>query len=190
MLFRIIRGTGIKGLRGILPKRRLSAGSDFRLTRPLIELTHQEILGFLKDQKIGYRLDATNLDQTMLRNRIRWELMPLLRQYNPGVVRHLVQLGEDAQRNEEVIARIIKQRYSRLKSSIKISDFQKEHPVLQVAVLTEIIRNIKGNLKLITRTHYEAIRKLAKSGKGEVHLPGGIVVQIKQGILRLVKISS
>lgn len=186
VLFRIIRGTGIKGLRGILPMRKLSMDSSVYLVRPLTQLTHQEIVDFLKAQRVSFRLDRTNLDRKILRNRIRRELLPLLREYNPGVVRHLVHLGEAARQNEEIILQIIKERCPT--KALSISELRKEHPVLQVALFSKALENSGCDLKLITRTHYKSLVNLITSHrrKSEIHLPGGITAQIKKGLIRFI----
>jgi tRNA(Ile)-lysidine synthase len=187
VLFRIIRGTGIKGLRGILPKRKLAGDSPVYLARPLAQLTHQAIVDFLESQRVGFQLDKTNLDRKILRNRIRWELLPLLREYNPGVVRHLVQLGEAARQNEEVISQAVKRRPVK---ALSVSELRKEHPVLQVALFSKALKNSGCNLKLITRAHYKSLIRLAASHRpqGEIHLPGGISARVKSGLIRFVKI--
>jgi tRNA(Ile)-lysidine synthase TilS/MesJ len=72
---RILRGAGLYGLSGILPKRKLSG---FEIIRPLIEVKRREIEAYLKRKGIKPRLDTTNLEEIYFRNRIRNKLLPLL----------------------------------------------------------------------------------------------------------------
>jgi len=74
---RIFRGSSIKGLGGIPPKRG-------RIIRPLITLSRSEILEFLKENNISYRVDRTNLESRTDRNFIRNQLIPIIRKRFPN----------------------------------------------------------------------------------------------------------
>ncbi len=90
VLLHLLRGTGIKGLRGIMPQ-------NGAVIRPLLRVSKDELLGYLDLQKIRYCHDQTNDDQYYLRNRIRIKLIPLLQQeFNPRVVDKLNQLASIA----------------------------------------------------------------------------------------------
>ncbi len=97
LLMRLLRGAGPAGLSGIPPVR---IEEDIRIVRPLIECRHGAICAWLRDQGIPWREDRSNMDVQFLRNRIRNELLPRLRQdYNPKVTEALLRLA-DAQRCE------------------------------------------------------------------------------------------
>ncbi len=79
VLMRLLRGSGMTGLGAIRPKNGL-------IIRPLIGISKDDILRFLHEEGIGFRIDKTNRDTGILRNRIRHELIPLLeKKYQPGV---------------------------------------------------------------------------------------------------------
>lgn len=83
VLMRLLRGTSPAGLCGIPP---IGENGGIRVIRPLIECARHEILAALEERNIPYRLDKTNEETCYVRNRIRHELLPLLRsQYNPGI---------------------------------------------------------------------------------------------------------
>jgi tRNA(Ile)-lysidine synthase len=87
IMMRIIKGTGWSGLSGIREKR----GS---FIRPLLIFTKEEITSYVKDRKIKYVEDQSNRDKSFLRNRVRHDLIPLLkRRFDPQIEKHLVQLG-------------------------------------------------------------------------------------------------
>jgi tRNA(Ile)-lysidine synthase len=95
VLFRLLRGTGLKGLSGIAARRVLIPGIE--LVRPLLGVTRMEILQFLRNENQSYCHDVSNLDRKYTRNRIRHELIPeLAREYNPRVVSALGRLAEQA----------------------------------------------------------------------------------------------
>ena len=75
LLINLIRGTGINGLTGIGMRNGI-------ILRPLLEVTRQEIEEFLKKQGVSYVTDSTNLVDDVTRNRIRLNIMPLIREIN------------------------------------------------------------------------------------------------------------
>lgn len=87
VLLHLIQGTGALGLQGILPVRG-------RIIRPLLDLSKTEITDYLAQNGLPYRIDYSNYDNNYLRNRIRWELLPLLEdRFNPGMVDVLCRLA-------------------------------------------------------------------------------------------------
>lgn len=79
VLLHLLRGSGLKGLRGILPVN----GS---LIRPLLQVNKGQLLAYMQERDINYCLDPSNDDPSYLRNRIRHGLIPYLQQeYNPRI---------------------------------------------------------------------------------------------------------
>jgi tRNA(Ile)-lysidine synthase len=106
VLHRLLRGTGLRGLRGIAVHRQLEPG--LTLIRPLLPATRADIIAYLHELGQPYREDASNRDLRFTRNRIRHELLPhLAEHYNSAIVRVLTNLAEqadDAYRIEESAA--------------------------------------------------------------------------------------
>lgn len=179
VLFRIIRGTGLKGLRGIVIKRPLFDGSKFQLIRPLIIAPRRDIISYLNAKKIAYRIDHTNRDKKILRNRIRHELLPLLDKYNPAIRSHLVNLAETAAGHYEYLTQAVK-KYRLDKNAIPLKRLKKEHPVMQVEMIKALAEKIPGAAKAMTYKHYLAILKMIGSPNpsGRVDLPVGIAALI------------
>jgi len=97
ILHRILRGTGIRGLAGIPAVRQLP-GENLRFIRPLLSIPRAAIEEYAAQNQIPYRQDRTNLSRAYTRNRIRLDLLPLLKeQYNPQVVDALLHLGRIAE---------------------------------------------------------------------------------------------
>jgi tRNA(Ile)-lysidine synthase len=96
VLHRILRGTGLQGLRGIAPRRPLEG--DINLVRPLLTTTRAEVLAYLAGRQQPYREDATNQDLERTRNRLRHDLLPRLAQdYNPAIISVLGRLAAHAE---------------------------------------------------------------------------------------------
>ncbi|HWG43608.1 MAG TPA: tRNA lysidine(34) synthetase TilS [Gemmataceae bacterium] len=95
VLHRLLRGTGLRGLRGIAARRELEPG--LTLIRPLLTATRTEIVAYLQELAQPYRQDSTNRELAYTRNRIRHELLPhLAASYNPAIVGVLARLAEQA----------------------------------------------------------------------------------------------
>jgi tRNA(Ile)-lysidine synthase len=73
----IVRGTGISGLHGILPKQG-------NIIRPMLFTNKEQILKYVKKQKLKYREDSSNASDKYVRNKIRHQIIPLLKELNPG----------------------------------------------------------------------------------------------------------
>jgi len=109
ILMHIVRGTGIDGLCGLAPccplpdVRQCLPGEavqgDLRVVRPLLEVSRREAVDYCEGHRLGPRIDSSNLSPEFLRNRLRLNLLPLLRQYNPAIDQALLRLaglaGED-----------------------------------------------------------------------------------------------
>jgi len=79
----MLRGTGVDGLKGMPPVRRL-APSGLCLARPFLDVGRDDVMDFLNSRRLVFRTDRTNRDPDFLRNWIRWELFPLLRKKGSG----------------------------------------------------------------------------------------------------------
>lgn len=83
VLINLLRGTGIKGLTGIAPK-------NGDIIRPLLCVNRKEILDFLAKRKQDYVTDSTNLIDDVVRNKIRLNVIPMLREINPAVCQNII----------------------------------------------------------------------------------------------------
>ena len=96
VLHNILRGTGLRGLRGIPERRRLS--DSVELIRPMLTIRDETIMEYVQQRNIPFASDATNNDSRFTRNRIRHELLPhLAAEFNPGVQDSIVRLAEQTQ---------------------------------------------------------------------------------------------
>jgi tRNA(Ile)-lysidine synthase len=88
VLLHLLRGAGLAGLCGM----QVRAGD---ILRPLLTTSREELLAYLKEEGLVYRTDESNLEPGCMRNRIRLELLPLLRrEYNPAVADSLCRMAE------------------------------------------------------------------------------------------------
>jgi tRNA(Ile)-lysidine synthase len=105
VLHRMIRGTGLQGLRGIAQTKGPAAAIvGPRIVRPLLTVTRAEVLEYLESLGQPYRTDSSNADPRFTRNRIRAKLLPLLRTFNPEVAAMLARLAEQAEEAFDILA--------------------------------------------------------------------------------------
>lgn len=99
VLMRVVRGTGLRGLRGIQP--RIECGSG-EVVRPLLTLRRHELEQYLGTLGQSWRPDSSNADTKFTRNRVRQRLLPLIEsEFNPSVVENLSELAEIARGEED-----------------------------------------------------------------------------------------
>lgn len=105
VLMRLLRGTGVGGLSGMLPITYtfVPKNPTLSLHRPFLFSTRAEIEAYCAAVGILPRQDETNNDTDFLRNRIRLEVIPYLQQINPQISRVLGRLGESAAQDEYLI---------------------------------------------------------------------------------------
>jgi len=182
VLMRLFRGSGPKGLSGIYPCR------EDRIIRPLLFIEREAIETYLADKGEAYRLDESNQDPSFLRNRVRNELLPLLRKsYSPDIVPHISRMASLVREEDALLEELTRDMAKGICS-------QKEgHLALDAAPLSclplafqrRLVRNflvhIKKNLKDVSYDDVEAILGLAE-GK-EFHLSADLVVKKERGLL-------
>jgi len=143
VLLRLIRGSGLQGLKGILPIR------GGKVIRPLLEVGRGGIESFAIEKKISSLVDSSNLKKDYLRNRIRLALIPLIeREYQPNfkeaVLRTSIILREEndylEKGAEEAYQKIIQEERDSL--SFKFSEYQSLHQAIQWRVIKKILERI------------------------------------------------
>lgn len=187
VLMRLLRGSGPRGLSGIPPVRG-------PYIRPLIEVTRPEIEEFLRDQGMEYIQDPSNLKPIYLRNRVRLELLPGLRAYNPNLPQALTRLA-DILRQED---RYLEEHCHGLLSDLLLERSEgrlvldrgrlMELPLaLQRRVLRAGILQMKGDLRSISQGPLEEILEglAGKEAGKRYRLPGLWVEKGQKGLLLL-----
>ncbi len=96
ILMRIVRGSGVRGIRGMLPVSEVPGSEAQRLIRPLLETPKSDAVSICAEFGITPLEDASNADERFTRNRVRREVLPSLEGLNPSVRAALIGLGESA----------------------------------------------------------------------------------------------
>jgi len=180
VLMRLLRGTGTRGLGGIYPVL------EGKVVRPFLSLTRSEVMRETDARGLLYRVDSSNLDTRLRRNKVRAELLPLLtKEYNPGIVTLLNQLADRARDDESCLERLARERAHpwRVRDGreerIPIRALLEFPPALARRVLRQMLHTVRGSLHGIAHEHIESLRQFAReaqSGKVQ-NLPGGALAR-------------
>jgi len=195
VLMRILRGSGLSGLRSILPKRVINGKI---IIRPLLCVSRFEVERYLKKHALKYRLDKTNFQQNFFRNKIRLQLIPLLEKtYNPNIKEILAFLSQTSCLDYEYLEAQGRKALKKLsKSSIKSKtitlnqkNFKNLHPALQRIVMRLAIESVQGSMRRLTLNHILEIERLLNSSSpfGTVSLPQSVKVFKKHHFLLIQK---
>ncbi|MFH1360112.1 MAG: tRNA lysidine(34) synthetase TilS [Candidatus Omnitrophota bacterium] len=185
VLMRVLRGTGLSGLRGIITKRQIN---DCLFVRPLLNVKRKEVLAFLRKKKAKFCTDATNKNKNFFRNRVRLDLLPYLeKNFNPNVKKVLSHLSDVTLTDYDFIThhaalaleKIIKPGTQKEKIILSLEKFLSLHPALQRMVIRLAIERIKGNTRRLTLIHWREVEDLLtrRTVNAIVHLPQNISIQ-------------
>ena len=190
VIFRIIRGSGIKGLTGMEAKRD-------NIIRPLLCLKREEIEQYLEACEQGYRIDETNGTLEYSRNYIRKKIMPKFESVRQNAVEHINALsGEAADINDfmekkakELLDEASKEADIRyitkgLTKKYKADVLSEAEPILLKFAVRALITEAGVSIKDVTRSHVESLcEMILKPKSSEVSLPKGVTFVKESGIV-------
>lgn len=191
ILMRILRGTGLRGLSAMAASQILYG---IRVVRPLLGVSQKDIRSYLKKEKIFYREDRSNQDPAYFRNRIRRELLPLLRKhYSPQIGTFLQGLAQDAREYVDYLDRKaadFEKSFVRFKrNSVEVNRrawLLEEAPLQKQLVLYALEKALGG--KKVKRLHVARLHQLALQGASKpLALPLGWVFRVEGDIFSLRK---
>lgn len=172
VLFHLARGTGLKGLCGILPVRE-------NIIRPLLCVEREEIEEYLAKQGHEYCIDRTNQELEYTRNRIRHQVLPGLLEINSQAVAHINQTAAMATELEELLAELSEEARTRCVTEqgngVLISQrIQQEKPILQKRLIHQVLAETAGSSRDISGVHVQEVLGLLEKQTGKrVDLPYG-----------------
>ncbi len=186
ILFQMLRGSGLRGLGGMRPKREY-------IIRPLLGISRKEIEKTLQEEQIAYCQDSTNLEDAYARNLLRNKVIPYLqKEVQPETVSHIVRTGNhlrevmeyiDEQTNE-MYARIVKKEQG--KRSMDFAKYCRLSVVLQRELILRIIQELCGRKKDITSAHVQMVVSLFEGETGKkVMLPYNLRAEKSYDIVSL-----
>jgi tRNA(Ile)-lysidine synthase len=195
ILLHILRGSGTAGLSGLRPCSVLNYGNHgalLEVIRPLLGITREETLGYCRQHRLAARADLSNESPSFLRNRIRLELLPVLRSYNANIEEALLRLAKIA--GDETLlmeqqASVVWQKVARAKSDVFYLDIDKMRVLphaIQRHIFRKAVKQLRGDLRDIEEGHIEAMMEfLSKPAGKSLCLPEGLTLSTEYGRLVL-----
>ena len=206
ILMHILRGTGITGLCGLAPCSPMAYDSqemplrdsppslrasplslrakrsNLLVIRPLLDITREETTNYCQEHQLAPRIDSSNLSLSFFRNRLRLQLLPLLRQYNPSVDQALLRLADIAKEDSTLIEQQVSglwDEVARQENNAIYLD-RKQIASLPIALQRHLLRaavtRLAGDARDIEASHIEAARSLLnKPASKRISLPHGLI---------------
>ncbi len=170
VLLHVTRGSGLRGLCGIEPRRD-------RLVRPLLFATRADVETYAAEQEIAFVTDETNADSTFSRNRVRAQVMPTLKSINPQVETAVLRLCETLREDEECLS-------DQGQLLLECAEFEErpgvyDREVLKAAppaILRRAVRRMLPTAVDVEKSHFSALCRLVFE-EGAVTLPGRVTVK-------------
>ncbi len=177
VLMRMMRGTGLQGLKGIDIIR------DDVIVRPILEIERSEIEAYCDEHKLNPRIDATNLESIYTRNKIRLELIPYMRDnFNSNITESIVRMSNSLRADNDFIEEEALKHFNEVSSinkddvEIKLEDYRKLHKSLKSRIIRHGIKHVLGDTNFIDQKHVEDIIELEEDNKigKKIVLPRGL----------------
>ena len=165
VLLHLIRGSGLRGLGGITPK---SEG----LIRPMLDVTREEVEAYLAENWISHVEDSSNAGDAFLRNRLRHDVMPLLRRENPSLSRNLSAMAQRLRQDEACLDALA----SRLDPT-DVASLREAHPALRRRALDALLK--ANAVPEPNASHIAQAESLVFSDKPSAfaRFPGGLILR-------------
>ncbi|MFC1587972.1 tRNA lysidine(34) synthetase TilS [Planctomycetota bacterium] len=190
ILFRILRGTGLRGLVGIPTRRPVARGSNIEVIRPLIEISREEIVDYLKQNSLQYFLDVSNFMSFSDRNRLRHYLLPLLeKEFNPNIREALKNLSAIAAEGYEIVTHAfnaedflsLQQDEDEMIFSFLVEEGRKFSHFQSTLLLETGIELLTGEFSPVNRDVILQLEQLMAGGIGAsgFDIPGGLGVWLE-----------
>ena len=183
-LMNAVKGAGPAGLSSIPRRRNI-------IVRPLLDLSHEDLVSYLLAQGQSWREDITNQDTSYLRNFVRHNMLPLAREKNQAFEHVMTQtcdiLGEEDAFMQQLSATALRTLVRKQSEGLIVVDARKlvsAELVIARRVIRLAIKQISPDVRLDMR-HVETVLTLAARGEGSATLPENIDARVEFGLLAL-----
>lgn len=178
LLINLVRGTSLAGLGGIPPRRE-------RYLRPMLNISRDEVLTYLREQGLFHREDSSNQSDEYLRNRLRHHVLPQLKGENPALLHSVSSLTLRLRQDEDYLSAAAQRALQAAQQGdgwICSLLANEPEPILHRAAI-ELLRDIPDR----TARHVQALCDLIRSENpsARLHLPEGRIARREYGLLFL-----
>lgn len=181
MVMRLLRGSSLSGLSGI-PLR-----TEDKIIRPLLSIEKHELLAFLKQNGQDFCIDSSNLSNKYLRNKVRNEVVPILKKLNPAITTTVSRTAKLLREDDEFLDHFAKKIFDKAVLSkengaivLALNRLNNKPSSIKRRVFKLALRNLKPDIfKNLTLEHLESIDRLV-STQGpikKIDLPARVVAK-------------
>lgn len=163
IIMKINRGSNLEGYAGI---KEISKQKDYTIIRPFLSYTKEDLLDYDERNNIEYFIDKTNLDTTYTRNRIRANILPVLKKENKDIHKQFLKYSKVLLEYNTYIEEVIKEIENNIYKDnvLDLNLFKKEKTFIQKNILYHILNNTYQNIpNIITDNHINNILKIINS---------------------------
>ncbi|HEX5704976.1 MAG TPA: tRNA lysidine(34) synthetase TilS [Pyrinomonadaceae bacterium] len=192
VLLNLLRGSGTDGMGGMEPVRLLNGAGKRMLARPLLAWAgRRDTEGLCRARGIDFRQDEMNVDEAFARVRVRRQLLPIMRSFNPRITEALARTAEllrdDSRALDSAAQRLLDLSTD---TSAKLHQLRTDlladvPPALRRRALRLWLEQRRGDLRRLELVHVRAVENLVTQNRGgrTIELPGGSTVSCKSGLL-------
>jgi tRNA(Ile)-lysidine synthase len=192
VLLHLVRGAGLSGLAAMSPATLwpFEGHAGLSLIRPLLAVSGEDSRAYCRAEGMQPIEDESNESPAFRRNRVRAEVLPLLRELNPRIDEALVRLADAARDDlayiEEQAAKLLGMA-ERDSMRIPRESFAAAAPALRPHVLRLALAQLTGNAQDFGARHYDDLERLVLKGKTGDHfdLPRGVTALVQRDALEL-----
>jgi tRNA(Ile)-lysidine synthase len=182
ILYRLVRSPGRRALLGLPPR----SGS---VVRPLLGLRREQVRELAAAASLPFRDDPTNAEPVYARNRLRNEVLPVLREVGPSVedviAETRAELAEEAEALDELVAETLERTGAGVSGAVSGEQLEALGPAVRRLLLRQLAERAAGEPVALGRDRAARIARLAaKPEGGVVELGGGLEARVEHGIVR------
>ena len=179
ILMRIVRGSNLNGYSGF---KMIVDKDDYKIVRPLIYYTKDELLQYDLDNHVPYYIDKSNEKDTYTRNRYRKYVLPFLKSEDKDVHLKFLKFSNSLNESSKFIDKVTKSAIKRciFNDRIIIDKFLEKDEFIQKEILYFFLRNFyQDDLILINDKHIDLLLQLIRSNKANsiVNLPNDVIAK-------------
>jgi tRNA(Ile)-lysidine synthase len=187
VLMHLLRGSGLAGLRGMLPVSPLPGAPELMAIRPFLTTTRAEIEQYCQEHKLQPLTDVTNLDTTFFRNRLRHELLPALADYNPQIKQRLWQMADVITHDYALLESLTAEKWAAIVTergadwlALDRAGWAALPLSLQRGILRRAVQQLRADLRDVGFQAIELARQTAQGpAGGRATLPGRLTLTVE-----------
>ena len=189
ILMRITRGSNLKGYTGFQVETKKK---DYKVIKPLIFLTKEDINEYNKEHDIPYVLDKTNDEDNYTRNRYRHNILPFLKGENSNIHLKYLKFSRELLTYHEYVDKVVNKEIEKRfeKNTLDIENFNRLDKLIQTKIIEYILdNNYIDNLYLVSDKHVSLILNIIENPKPniEINLPDNLHITKSYNILKITR---